>query len=176
MIKQAKYEAIKSLYKTAQPKFQEFFDLVMLICWMSFVCLFFGLQYIADITYVAFTNRNYSPSKYKAFLDWAIFFTFLSNIIITFARNLRNTISEGIGVVSWQEKAVKYCRNYVENKLDETNLMIIGVVLLWLRVINFARYNDYLGRYLGVVSRLIKEIVLFFIIYLVNLLLFAGIA
>ena len=105
-----------------------------------------------------------------------IFFVFSTNIIITFARNLRNTISEGLGVVSWEEKSMKYCRNYVENTLDETNLLIIGVVALWIRVINFTRYNEYLGRFLGVVYRLISEIILFFVIYLVNLFFFATVA
>lgn len=79
-------------------------------------------------------------------------------------------------MVSWEEKAVKYCHNYALNSIDETNLMIIGVILLWIRVINFVRYNDYLGRYLGVVSRLISEISLFIVIYVVNLIFFALLA
>ena len=54
--------------------------------------------------------------------------------------------------------------------------MIVGIVALWIRVINFTRYNEYLGRFLGVVQRLISEIVLFFVLYLVNLLFFATIA
>lgn len=54
--------------------------------------------------------------------------------------------------------------------------MILGVVVLWLRVINFTRYNEYLGRFLGVVKRLISEIALFFVLYLINLLIFAVIA
>lgn len=149
---------------------------MMWVAWMSFVCLFFGFQHISDILYAAATKKNYSPFKFKNFIDLVIFTIFLINIFITFARNLRNTISEGPGVVSWDEKAVKYCRNYVENFADETTLLILGVVALWLRVINFMRYNDYLGKFLGVVRRLLSEILLFFILYLVNLVTFSFIA
>lgn len=143
---------------------------------MSFVSLFFGLQYIADIVYTAVLKRNYNPSKFKAFLDVMIFLIFMINIIITFAVNLRLTIVEGPNVVTWEEKAPKFCRNFVENPLDETNMLIIGVVVLWMRVINFARYNEHLGKYLGVVKRLMSELVLFFVIYLVNLIFFATLA
>jgi len=87
----------------------------MQIAWMSFVCLFFGFQYLADIAYVAVTKKNYNPFNFKSFLDMLIFFIFLVFIGITFARNLAGTISEGLGVVSWEEKAVKFCRNYTEN-------------------------------------------------------------
>lgn len=55
-------------------------------------------------------------------------------------------------------------------------MLIIVCVALWLRVLNFTRYNEYLGRFLGVVKRIISEIVIFFILYLVNLLVFAAIA
>ena len=47
------------------------------------------------------TNKNYNPNAFKMVLDTAIFATFLAYIIITFAANLRNTIAEGIDVVSW---------------------------------------------------------------------------
>jgi hypothetical protein len=89
---------------------------------------------------------------------------------------LRDTISEGPGVVPWDEKAIKYSRNYTENLIKETNLLILGVVVLWLRVINFTRYNEYLGRFIGVVRRLVSEIVLYFVLYLVNLIIFSTFA
>jgi hypothetical protein len=79
-------------------------------------------------------------------------------------------------VVTWEEKAVVYCRNYVENNADEHALLIIGVVSLWIRVIQFASYNEYFGKFVGVVRRLVSEIALFFILYLINLVLFSFIA
>jgi hypothetical protein len=72
---------------------------------MSFVCLFFGFQYIADITFTAVTKRNYNPYGAKNFLDLVIFIIFFINICVTFARNLASTIREGPGVVTWSEKA-----------------------------------------------------------------------
>ena len=94
---------------------------------------------------------------------------FFVSINITFARNLWSTISEGPGVVSWNEKAAIYSRNYVENYANEHNILILGVVSLWIRVINFTKYNEYMGKFLGVVRRLIQEISLIFILYLINL-------
>lgn len=140
------------------------------------MCLFFGIQYLADIAYSSVTNKNYTPGLFRTFLDMFIFIVFFVNICITFGTNLRSTISEGIDVVTWDKKAYKYCRNYVSNSVDESNLLIIGVIALWIRVISFTKYNDFLGRYYGIVQRLVFEIFLFFIIYLINLVFFAVLA
>lgn len=160
----------------SQQTFLEFFNLNMNIAWMSFMCLFFGFQYLADIAYSSVTNKNYNPGLFRTFLDMFIFIVFFVNIVVTFATNLRSTISEGINVVTWDEKAIKFCRNYVTNSVDESNLLIIGVIALWVRVISFTKYNDYLGRYFGIVQRLVFEIFLFFVIYLINLIFFAVLA
>jgi hypothetical protein len=55
-------------------------------------------------------------------------------------------------------------------------LLIVALVSMWIRVINFLRYNEYIGRFFGVVKRLIYELILFFLLYLLNLLLFALVA
>jgi hypothetical protein len=55
-------------------------------------------------------------------------------------------------------------------------LLILGVIVLWIRVINFVRYNEALGRFISVVKRLISEISLFFALYVINLITFATIA
>jgi len=111
----AAYAALQTNYDESQPVFLEFFNNMMGITWLSFVCLFFGLQYIADITYAAMTKKNFSPSSFKFFLDMLIFFVYFVFICIVFARNLKGTISEGLGVVTWDQKAVIFCRNYAEN-------------------------------------------------------------
>jgi len=112
----------------------------------------------------------------KSILDVLIFFVFLINIFVTFNRNLRGTISEGPNVVAWEEKAVVFCINYRQNFANELVLIILGVILLWLRVINFFRYNEYLGKFIGIVRNLIQEIVLFFCLYLINLFCFSLVA
>jgi hypothetical protein len=122
------------------------------------------------------TKKNINLNNFKFFLDMLIFFGSLVFICIIFAINLRGTISEGLGVVTWEEKSIKFCRSYTENLAYENQLLIIICVALWVRVLNFTRYNEYLGKFLGVVKRLISEIVLFFILYLVNLIVFAAIA
>lgn len=148
----------------------------MMITWMSFVCLFFGFQYIGDITYAAVTKKHISPYNFKDFIDLFIFLIFFINILITFSRNLKDTISEGLNVVTWDEKAVIYCLNYASTYAEETNLLILGVVMLWVRVINFVRYNEALGKFISVVERLITEISLFFALYVINLIVFATVA
>ena len=79
------------------------------------MCLFFGFQHIADITYAAMTKKNINLNSFKFFLDMLIFMGCLVFICIIFARNLNDTISEGLDVVTWNEKAEIFCINYVEN-------------------------------------------------------------
>ena len=109
-------------------------------------------------------------------MDAFIFAIFFINICVTFITNLRTTISEGPTVVNWREKAPIYCRNYVENLTNEHSLLIMGLVALWLRVVTLTSYNTYLGKFLGVVRRLITEIFLFFALYLINLIVFSLVA
>lgn len=109
-------------------------------------------------------------------MDAFIFVIFFINICVTFISNLRSTISEGPTVVNWQDKAPIYCRNYVENFTNEHSVLIMGIVALWVRVIVLTSYNTYLGKFLGVVKRLISEIFLFFALYLINLITFSLIA
>ena len=105
-----------------------------------------------------------------------IFIVFLVHIFITFVRNLTYTIEEGPQVIGWDQKADIYCRNYVENFASEHKLLIVGVVALWIRCIQFVAFNEYLGRFLGVVKRLISETVLFFVLYIINLIAFSFLA
>lgn len=135
-----------------------------------------GFQYISDIAYSSVTKRNYNPGKWKGFVDLTIFLMFFTFILVTFATNLRDTISEGIDVVTWNQKAYKYCRNYSENTVSERTLLAVADIIIWFKVIQYFKYNDYLGRYFGIVKRLVSEITLFFVIYLVNLLFFAVLA
>ena len=60
--------------------------------------------------------------------------------------------------------------------MDEHLLLFIGDVLLWIRVVNFVKFNKFLGSLIGIIKRMIPEIGLFFVIYLINLITFALIA
>ena len=145
----------------------------MRLCWMAFVCLFYFFQNIGEVAFISITRRHYNPYRLRNFLDVWIFFVFLVYIFNTLARNLGNTIADGPGVVTWDEKAPIYCRNYTTNWLNEMNLLIVGVVSLWIRVMDFTKYNEYLGRFLGVVKKMLAEIALFFTLYLINIVAFS---
>ena len=146
------------------------------IAGISILCLFFGFQYLADVTYCAIAKKSHNPYSFKNVLDVFIFFVFLVNIFVTFRRNLNNTISEGPTVVSWEKKAEVYCINYTDTETNEMAIVIIGVILLWLRIVNFLRYNEYLGKFIGTVRNLIQEISVFFCLYIINLAFFSLIA
>ena len=78
--------------------------------------------------------------------------------------------------MSWNEKANVYCRNYSLNGFDEHKLLIVGLVVLWVRIVNFCKYNEYLGRFIIIAKQMVGEIALFFILYLVNLIAWALVA
>ena len=125
------------------------------------------------MTYCAVARKNYNPYTFKNILDVLIFFVFLVNIFVTFRQNLNNAIREGPTVVDWQKKAEVYCINYTTNTTNEIAILMIGVILLWFRIINFFRFNEYMGKFIGIVRNLILEIALYFALYIVNLVFFA---
>lgn len=167
---------MQQLHTDSQEDFQRFFNNMMSLVWISFVSLFFGFQVMADIAYTTVTNQTYIPNSFKNLMDAFLFIVFLVHIFITFVRNLTYTIEEGPQVIGWDQKADIYCRNYVENFASEHKLLIVGVVALWIRCIQFVAFNEYLGRFLGVVKRLISETVLFFVLYIINLIAFSFLA
>jgi len=106
---------------------------------------------LGEVTYCAVTKNNFNPYTFKNFIDATIFFIAIFYIILIWGSMLKNTFNEGNTVVSWNEKSLIYARNYKENVIDEHALLVVSVILLWIRVINFFRYNEYLGKFIGVV-------------------------
>jgi hypothetical protein len=47
---------------------------------------------------------------------------------------------------------------------------------MWIRVFYFLRYNEYLGKFIGIIERIFKEVCLFFCFYIIQLIFFALIA
>ena len=78
-----------------QPNFEEFFGYMTSLLWLSFVCLFFGFQVLADVTYAAVTQKYYNPWETKTIVDILIYFTFLVNVFVTLSRNWSGAIGEG---------------------------------------------------------------------------------
>jgi hypothetical protein len=60
--------------------------------------------------------------------------------------------------------------------IHEEALWVILIVIMWVRVFYFLRYNEYLGKFITVVERIVKEVTLFFVFYLLQLIFFALIA
>jgi len=143
---------------------------------MGFICTTFIYQYLAEIAYTAVIGKHYNPYKSNFVFDFTIFIIFFTYICITFATNLRETISEGPNIVTWEEKAPIYCKRYVLNGVHEHGLLICGVIALYLKLFSYARFNEYLGPFLGISRRVISDFLIFFLLYLGNLGAFALIA
>lgn len=47
---------------------------------------------------------------------------------------------------------------------------------MWIRVFYFLRYNEYIGKFIGIIERIFKEVVLFFLFYIIELIFFSLIA
>ena len=108
----------------SQPLFYSFFNGMMYLQWMSFICLSFSYQYLAEIAYTAVTKKNYNPYNSKLLLDIVIFLVFFVSICINFS-NIVDTIREGPGIVTWEEKAPIYCTKYVKNSFVEIHYSLV---------------------------------------------------
>jgi hypothetical protein len=70
-----------------------------------------------------------------------------------------------------------YVRNYVGSPyIHEEALWVILIVIMWVRVFYYLRYNEYLGKFITVVERIVKEVCLIFIFYIIQLIFFALVA
>lgn len=66
-----------------------------------------------------------------------------------------------------------YSRNYANNYVSEDALWVICIVIMWIRVFYFLRYNEFMGKFIGIIERLTQEVLLFFIFYIIQLVFFA---
>ena len=55
-------------------------------------------------------------------------------------------------------------------------MWVFCVVLLWLRVFYLLRFNEYLGKFLGILDRLLYDVLIFFGMYLLQLLFFSALS
>lgn len=74
-------------------------------------------------------------------------------------------------------RAIVYARYFITNKyISEEALWVICIVIMWIRVFYFLRFNEFMGKFIGIVERLFKEVLLFFVFYIIQLIFFALIA
>jgi hypothetical protein len=59
-------------------------------------------------------------------------------------------------MVSLEARAIIYARNYVATPLvSEDALWVICIVIMWIRVFYFLRFNEFMGKFIGIVERLV---------------------
>src|SRR5438132_13302156 len=116
-----------------------------------------------------------NPYNFLNLIDLVVFAIFLTNILVTYIRNLSGTWDEH-PVFSYDTLALLYARNYVRGHMNEDAIWILCIVVLWIRVFYFLRYNEFMGKFLGVVERLIYDLFIFFCFYLLQLIFFSCIS
>jgi Polycystin cation channel len=155
---------------------ESFFRKVLVVSYLSFLPLFYGVQHLFNIMYATINKRQVNPYSFLNLIDFLIFSIFLANIIITYAKNLSGTWMD-YPLIATDTRAMIYGRNFVNDVyISENALWVIMIVIMWIRVFYFLRYNEFMGKFIGIVERLFNEVLLFFVFYIVQLIFFSLIA
>jgi hypothetical protein len=64
---------------------QDFFDKAMIVSYLSFLPMFYGIQHMFNIIYASINKRQINPYSFLGLIDFLIFTIFLTNIFITYA-------------------------------------------------------------------------------------------
>ncbi len=150
----------------------EYFDSVMVVSYLSFLCLMYAIQHIADIIYASMNKKWVDPYSVVNLIDLTIFTIFLTNILVTYSRNLQGTWTEK-PVITREQRAWVYAENYSRGYVSEDGLWICCIIIMWIRVFYLIRFNEDLGKFVSILQRLLYEVFLFFICYIVELVFFA---
>jgi len=86
--------------------------------------------------------------------------------MVTYVRNLNGTWLEP---PPYSEKSLYYIRSFVKTDVHEQSLWIICIVTMWVRVFYLLRYNEYVGKFMGIVERIIPELAVFFVFFIIEL-------
>jgi len=167
---------IARYYAQIYPHLYFFFSTMMRLTYLSFGVLFFALQHIPEIVYTVVTKRQFDAYGFKNLGDGAIFGFFFTFIIVCYSKNLGGAWKEK-PFLGAEKRTYIYCRNFVEGApWLEIALLIFCTVSLWIRVFYLLRYNEYLGKLSGVVQKLLKDLIIFFMFFLLEVLFFAVVA
>jgi hypothetical protein len=129
--------------------------------------LFYGIQHLYDIVYASINKRTVDAYSFLGLLDLLIFTIFFANIFVTYAKNLWGTWMD-FPMVPNDSRAMVYARNYMDDPyVSEDALWFFCIVIMWIRVFYFLRYNEFMGKFIGIIERLFKEVLLFFIFYII---------
>lgn len=71
-------------------------------------------------------------------------------------------------LIANETRSMQYARNYMNYpNVSEDALWVLCIVIMWIRVFYFLRYNEFMGKFIGIVERLFKEVLLFFCFYII---------
>jgi hypothetical protein len=111
-------------------------------------------------------RRQIDAYSFLGLLDFLIFAVFIANIFLTYGKNLWGTWMD-YPLLKSETRAMIYARNYYGNPwVSESALWVICIVIMWVRVFYFLRYNEFMGKFIGIVERLFFEVLLFFCFYI----------
>jgi hypothetical protein len=138
----------------------------MIVSYISFLPCFYGIQHLFNIIYASINKRQIDAYSFMGLLDLLVFVIFLSNILITYAKNLHGTWMD-YPLISSEARSFIYARNFMSTPwVSEDALWVICIVIMWVRVFYFLRYNEFIGKFIGIVERLFSEVFLFFVFYI----------
>ena len=132
----------------------------------------YALQHIADLSYAFFTGRYVTSTSMLSLIDLTIFAIYLSNILITYSRDLLGTWADK-PALSFDDRAWIYAMNYSGGLVNENAVWICCIIVMWVRVLYLIRFNEDMGKFLSVIERLLYDVLLFFIAYVVELVFFS---
>ena len=139
----------------------------MVVSYLSFLPLMYGVQHMFNIVYASINKRQVDPYSFLGLIDFLIFAIFLANILITYAKNLSGTWMD-YPLVPTNTRAMTYAKNYINDTyISEDALWVICIVIMWIRVFYFLRYNEFMGKFIGIVERLFVEVFMFFCFYII---------
>jgi hypothetical protein len=115
---------------------------------LNIIPLLFGIQHIFNIFYASHNKRKYNPYGTLNLIDLGIFVLCFSNIMNTFAYNMRGTWNERLPA---DERAQIYNRNLADEAVRESVIWTFTIIILWIRVFYLLRYNEYMGKFIIVV-------------------------
>ncbi len=144
----------------------------MTVSYLSFLCLMYAMQHIANIIYASMNKRSINPYSIINIIDLAIFAIYFANILITYARNLKGTWGEK-PVITTNQIAWVYAANYTSGHISENGLWICCIIILWVRAFYIIRFNEDIGKFVAILERLLYEVFIFFCCYIIELVFFA---
>lgn len=147
----------------------------MIVSYLSFPPLMFAFQHIFNIVYASINRRMIDPYSFLNLLDLVVFAFFFTNIMVTYVYDLYGTWTD-YPLIGQETLAMIYTRHYYGGWINDQVIWILCIIILWVRVFYFLRFNEPMGKFVGIVERLLYDVALFFCLYLLELTFFSLIA